>query len=102
SILARLGNHREAISRFEEAAEYLRHGTNSQQLANCLYDMAICHDKLGEASRAVTLLEESLSHQTDAEQRAQARAYMLVLEKKGGRLETDEDFNDFIQRAFRK
>lgn len=102
SILARLGNLRQAIARFEEAADYLRLGTNSQELANCLYDNAICHDKLGELSRAVMLIEESLSHQTDEEQRGQARAYLLVLEKKSGNLETEDDFRDYIQRILKK
>jgi tetratricopeptide (TPR) repeat protein len=60
SILSRLGHYREAIHRLEEAESYLRLGTNSQQLANCLYDTAICHQKLGELPWALRLLEEAL------------------------------------------
>lgn len=102
SILARIGKLREAISRFEEAADYLRLGANAQELANCLYDTAICHDKLGELPQAVTLIEKSLSCLTDEEQRVQALAYLLDLEKKSGNMETDDDFHDYIQRALNR
>ncbi len=101
SILARLGNYREAIFRFEEAEAYLAMGTNSQQLANCLYDHAICHHKLGELSRALRLLEDALPYQNTEKERADTLAFMLVLEQQSGNLTGMEDINDFMRRAFR-
>ena len=100
SVLSRLGNYREAICRLDEAEAYLRRGTNSQQLANCLYDNALCHHKLGELSRALRLLEEALPYQNTEKERADTLAFMLVLEQQSGNLTGTEDSNDFLHCAF--
>ncbi len=100
SILARLGNYRQAILQFEEAEAYLRMGTNFQQLANCLYDKALCFYKLGELLRALRLLEEVLRYQNTEKERADTLAFMLVLEQQSGNLTDMEDINDFMRRAF--
>lgn len=101
SILARLGNYREAILRFEEAEAYLAMGTNSQQLANCLYDHAICHHKLGELPQALRLLGEALPYQNTEKERGDTLAFMLVLERQSGNIVDSEDINDFMRRASR-
>jgi len=45
AILSRQGTFREATTLLDEAQAYLRSADNSAQLANCLYDSAICYDK---------------------------------------------------------
>lgn len=100
SILARLGNYREAIPRFEEAEAYLRLGTSRRELANCLYDHAICHRKLGELSRALRLLEEALLYQDTEKERGDTLAFMFILEHQSGHLADEEGMDDFMRRAF--
>jgi tetratricopeptide (TPR) repeat protein len=84
SILARLGRHREAIGLLAEAAAYFRLAENSRQIADCLYDAALCHQKLGEHSRALRLLEEVLPFQNTKKERADTLAFMLVLMQQSG------------------
>src|SRR6266550_3423863 len=96
AVLHRLRNYREAIQRFEEAAAYLRLGTHSQQLANCLYDTAICHAEVGEFSRALTLLEEVLTYQNTEKGRTDILKFMLEVELRSGNLTGPEDVENFL------
>lgn len=100
SVLARLDKHRAALGRYREAETYLRRVDEPQLLANCLYDQAISHRELGEADAALTLLQEALQYQTTDQQRADTRAFMLVLSANTGRLNTEEGIARFIQQTF--
>ncbi|HXX24627.1 MAG TPA: hypothetical protein VEO19_15890 [Terriglobia bacterium] len=51
SILARLEDHHKALDLLNDAEAYLRAAGSTGQLANCLYDEALCYDKLGDYGR---------------------------------------------------
>ena len=98
-ILARLGDHQKAIPQFAEAQSYLRRGTNTRQVANCLYDQALSHHKLGEMAQPLRLLQEVLRYQSDEKERTNTIAFMLVLEQQRGNLTSAADQEDFIRRT---
>src|SRR5580704_13620529 len=64
SILARLDDYQDSLDLLADAQEYLRAAGNAQQLANCLYDAALCYDKLRDYPSALRLLREVLAYQT--------------------------------------
>jgi tetratricopeptide (TPR) repeat protein len=84
SIHSRVNDYREALNLLDDAQAYLRAAGSRAQLANCLYDAAICYDKLGEAEKALRLLREVLQNQDDEKERADAMAFMLVLTQRSG------------------
>jgi hypothetical protein len=96
SILARLGRDPEAITQFQDAQYYFRTRMNTQQLANCLYDTALCHDRLGERSQAIRLLEEALSYQNTTKERAETLALMLRLMQQSGSATYIDDMLDLV------
>jgi tetratricopeptide (TPR) repeat protein len=79
SILSRLEKHAEALNSLHEAQAYLRLGTNTKQLANCLYDAALSYYKQDDHESARKLLEEVLTLQEDEKERAQTGAFLLTL-----------------------
>lgn len=79
SILSRLERHDEALGALHVAQAYLRLGTNTKQLANCLYDAALSYYKLDDHESARKLLEEVLTLQEDEKERAQTGAFLLTL-----------------------
>ncbi len=94
SILARLEDYHEALDLLSDAQAYLRTAGSTSELANCLYDTALCYDKLGDYPSALGLLREVLPHQRDEKQRADTLAFMLVLTQKNG-----DDIQQFLNQA---
>ena len=84
SILARLERHREALDTLHEAAAYLQLGTDTKELANCLYDAALCYSKLGDYDGATRLLEQVLMLQQDQKERSETLAFLLLVTSKAG------------------
>src|ERR1035438_1103776 len=94
SILARLEGYREALNLLGDAQAYLRAAGSAPQLANCLFDAALCHDKLGEYASALRVLKEVLQYQHDEKNRADTLAFMLVLTNRKG-----DDAREFLEQV---
>jgi tetratricopeptide (TPR) repeat protein len=94
SILARLKDYRGALSLLDDAQAYLRAAGSTVQLTNCLYDTALCYDKLGEYVSALRLLKEVLQYQHDEKERADTLVFMLVLSSRTG-----NDFQELLRQT---
>jgi len=95
SILARLEKYAEALGTLDGALVYLRLGTNTKQLANCLHDAARCYYKLDDHESARMLLEEVLTLEVDEKERAETGAFLLKLAG-----EDDAAIRDLVCRLF--
>ncbi len=94
SILARLEDYQQALELLGDAQAYLRMAGSAAQLANCLYDAALCYEKLGDYPSALRLLKEVLSYQHDERERAETLAFMLVLTQRNG-----DDVQEFLDQV---
>ena len=100
SILARLEDHHQALDLLSDAQEYLRAAGSTAQLTNCLFDAALCYDKVGDYPSALRLLKELLSYQHDEKARAETIAFMLVVALRNGD-DVQEFRNQIIPRPKR-
>ena len=94
SILSRLDDYHEALDLLHDAQAYLRAAGNTRQLANCLYDAALCYDKLRDYPSALRLLKEALTYQHGEKDRADTVAFMLVLAQRNG-----DDVQEFLNQV---
>jgi tetratricopeptide (TPR) repeat protein len=102
TVLALLGRYEPALEAFLDARAHLRRAQAPAQLANCLFDTARCLAEMGEYARAIRVLEDSLPHYAEEKDRADALAFILGLELRGGIQRTSEESLARLSRLLAK